>query len=197
MSSKTSFQEAIQLLPKSHCIGVILGNREDTSRLLAVFERNRTVAADSDHSAHPRNLVEGAALCACLSSLSQNMPNLQRLECSECDALHVLEGVRAFQPALQSNRTLRELILTFFFVDLEMMAFASLMLDALSGNTTMADALNIRYNGITSTGLPQITTLLELTRLNKIDLEHNGGIFSDEASTLALCPCPIKARVFF
>lgn len=75
------------------------------------------------------------------------MPQLQRLDCSYNNRNLRVEAVRAFQPALQENRTLREL-------DLSQCGFGDdvirLISDSLVGNTTM-EALNISDN--LSTGI--------------------------------------------
>jgi Ran GTPase-activating protein (RanGAP) involved in mRNA processing and transport len=94
----------------------------------------------------------------------QNMPQLQRLDCSE-SALRV-EGVRALQPSLQANRTLKELSLWGCEIGNEGI---SVLADSLAGNTTI-DILKIGYNEITSNVLDDITRLLESTHLCKVDL---------------------------
>jgi hypothetical protein len=66
---------------------------EETSQLLAAFETNRTV---SNLTIRRICSLQGGALGACLCGLSQNMPQLLRLECSY-SILH-LDGVRALQP---------------------------------------------------------------------------------------------------
>jgi Leucine Rich repeat len=152
-----------------------LESREDALQLIGVFQTNRTV---TDLTIYRISILNGAVLGACLSSLTQNMTQLQRLECSSC-ALRA-EGVRAFRPALQANRTLRELILWSCNIRDEGIGIIA---DALAGNTTI-EILDIRGSGISSNGLPNIARLIETTRIKKIDLGHNGGIFNGVAATL-------------
>jgi hypothetical protein len=82
------------------------GSAEDAWHLFSAFHTNRTVA---EMYIGPIANLDGAAFGTCLAGLFQNMPQLQRLDCTDC-VLRV-EGVRAFQPALQVNKTLKELIL--------------------------------------------------------------------------------------
>jgi hypothetical protein len=89
----------------------------------------------------------------------QNMPQLNRLACVSGMLLGV-HGVRAFQSALQMNRTLREL--------------------SVAGNNVTMDALNISTYDITSACLVDITRLLELTRLQTINFGANRCIFNDD-----------------
>jgi hypothetical protein len=75
-------------------------NKQEATLLLAAFHTNRTVThVTIDDIAN----LEGGALGASLCGLVQNMPQLQRFDCRDC-VLRV-EGVRALQPALRSNRT--------------------------------------------------------------------------------------------
>ena len=90
------------------------------------------------------------------------MPQLRRLDSS---GLGVEEGLRALQLALQTNRTLQELSLWSCDIDDEGIR---ILVDALVGNTTM-DKLCVHLNRITSNGLPDITRLLESTRLQTIN----------------------------
>jgi Ran GTPase-activating protein (RanGAP) involved in mRNA processing and transport len=143
---------------------------QDASRLLLeAFHTNRTI---TDLTIRRIINLEGAALGYSLSSLMQNMPQLQRLDC----------GVLAFQPTLQTNRTLRELSLWGCQIGDHGIR---ILADGLVGNTTI-EILNLGANRITSVGLDDITRLLESesTRIKKINLEYNRGIFNDEASTL-------------
>jgi hypothetical protein len=78
------------------------GTSENALQLLAAFQTNTTVI-DLEISHRIRNL-DGAALGNALSSWMQNIPQLQRLACTRC-CLRGVEVVRAFQPALQTNRT--------------------------------------------------------------------------------------------
>jgi hypothetical protein len=82
----------------------------------------------------------------------QNMPQLQRLDLYGNNHLG-MEGVRALQPALRVNRTLKRSTLA--WCSLGDVGFR-LVADALIGNTTMV-LLNARSNGITSAGLGDIS----------------------------------------
>jgi Leucine Rich repeat len=66
---------------------------------------------------------------------------------------------RAFQPGLQTNRTLKERHLTACELGDDGIR---LIADALVGNATM-DTLDISWNSITSAGLADITRILMLT----------------------------------
>jgi Leucine Rich repeat len=76
----------------------------------------------------------------------------------------VQKGVRAIQPGLQVNRTLRELDLSSCGIGDDGIR---LIADALVGNTTM-DSLHISYNPITSVALDDITRMIESTQLKTI-----------------------------
>jgi hypothetical protein len=149
------------------------GQAEDASQLLMAFQTNTTV---TDLEIRDIAILQDAAFGNCLCDLLQNAPQLQRLDCSLC-SLRV-EGIRAFQPALQANRTLKELDL--FACDIRDEGI-HLIADGLVGNTTM-ESLDIssNYNGITSVGLADITRLLVSTQLKRIDLGYNRGMFNDE-----------------
>jgi Leucine Rich repeat len=84
-----------------------------------------------------------------------------------------VEGVRAFQPALYWNRTLSELNLSFCLLGDEGI---HVLADALVGNTTM-QTLDIGHNFVTSSGLDDITLLLESTRLQNFDMQGNHAAF--------------------
>jgi hypothetical protein len=73
----------------------IFGGEEDASQLLSAFQTNRTVT-DFLAVGYVCNL-RGATLGNCLSTLMQNMPQLQRLDCVGFALL--VEGSRALQPA--------------------------------------------------------------------------------------------------
>jgi hypothetical protein len=103
------------------------------------------------------------------------MPQLQRLDCSDC-ALRV-EGIRALQPALRTNRTLRELNMSACRLG---DGGIHILADALVGNSTMY-VLNIRHNDISSNGIADITRLLVSMQLKTIDIGFTA--FDDEAST--------------
>jgi hypothetical protein len=140
---------------------------EDASILFAAFHRNITV---TDFCIKRIEALERAALGHCLARLMHNMAQLRRLECSHC----YLEaaGVRAFQPTLQSNRTLKELILK----DIRLLA------DALVGDDTL-EILDIGSNHFTSVGLDEITRVIESTRLQMINLRYNYDIFAGGNTT--------------
>jgi hypothetical protein len=129
----------------------------DFLELLAAFQTNRTV---SDLTINGTHNLRGAVLGACFSGLMQNMPQLQRLECSGLG----VEGVRAFQPALQANRTLKELDLSQCEIGDEAIR---LLANALTGNTTM-EVLNISFNYIASDGLDDITRIIESTQVKTL-----------------------------
>jgi Leucine Rich repeat len=151
------------------------GSAQETSRLLEAFHTNRTV---TDLTIKCLGNLERAALGNSLSNLMQNMPLLLRLDCSYNTNLQVT-GVRALLPALQANRTLRELDLSFcLFADEGIRILA----DALAGNTTM-EALKIDGNSITPIGLDDITRILESTQLKKITLWRNFGVFANAPAT--------------
>jgi Ran GTPase-activating protein (RanGAP) involved in mRNA processing and transport len=122
------------------------------------------------------NLQEGAALGSSLSRVLQSTA-LERLDCSR-SALRV-DGVRVFQPALRNNQTLKRFILSGCDIRDEGI---HLIADALVGNTTIK-ILNIMDNHISSSGLDDITRILESTRIQKVDFGYNTGMFLDETST--------------
>jgi Leucine Rich repeat len=151
------------------------GSAQETSRLLAAFHSNRTV---TDLTIKRLGNLSDAPLGYSLADLMQNMPQLQRLECSSCPLR--VEGVRALQPGLLSNRTLKELNLWNNDIRDE---GVRLIADALVENNTTIDILDISDNFITSAGLPHITRMLESTRLKTISFWFNQGIFSVEHIT--------------
>jgi Leucine Rich repeat len=156
------------------------GSQEEALQLLAAFETNTTVTDLTliDIANLGSGPLGGAAHGACLSNLMQNMTQLQLLQCS---GRHLgVEGVRAFQPGLRSNQSLRELSLARCGIGGD--DGIRIIADSLVGNTIM-NVLNISYNNITPTGLDDITRLLESTRIKKIALSGNAGIFRNEAST--------------
>jgi hypothetical protein len=102
----TFFARSDTTLTKATLKGCDFGNTEETAQLISSFQTNRTV---TDLTVHGIRYLRGVELGNSLSSLIQNMPQLQRLACS---GLCGVEGVRAFQPALQANLTLRELSLS-------------------------------------------------------------------------------------
>jgi Leucine Rich repeat len=149
---------------------------ENLSQLLSAFHTNRTIT-DLTICGCLSTEQEGAMLTPCISDLMQNMPHLQRLHCSY--SMLPLEGVRAFQPVLRANRTLKQLHLEHCYLGDE---GTRLFADALVGNTTM-DALNLRTNCITSAGLAEITRLLVSTQLKTIKMFNNIDIFKDQDAT--------------
>jgi Leucine Rich repeat len=160
------------------------GSEQEASQLIGAFRTNRTVTDLTIRSI--RNLGGGAALGNSLSSLMETMLQLQTLDvdCSGAvtdNGLVSGEGVRAFQPALQTIRTLKELRLSWCRFGDEGIR---LLADALAGNTTL-EKFDVEHNGITSRGLPDITRLLESTRLQKISVKGNGHIFNDVNTTLS------------
>ena len=82
------------------------GSQADASQVLAAFETNTSV---TDLTIERIGNLEGTTLGNSYSAILQNMAHLQRLHCY--DSRLRVEGVRAFQPALQMNRTLNELSL--------------------------------------------------------------------------------------
>jgi hypothetical protein len=157
-----------------HCCD--FGSRADTVQLLAVFHTNGTV---TDFTIQQISELPGSALGNSLSGLIQNMPQLQRLDLYGNNHLGV-EGVRALQPALRVNRTLKRLTLGWCLLGDD--GFR-LVADALVGNTTL-DLLNVRSDNITSAGLGDITRMIELTQLQTIDLFwNNEGIFNNQDAT--------------
>jgi Leucine Rich repeat len=121
--------------------------------------------------------LEGAALGACLSDLIRNI-HTQRLNCS-VSTLGV-DGARAFQPGLQVNRTLKQLILDHCELGNE---GAHVIADALVGNTTM-ELFDVTDYRITSKGLVNITRMIESTRLQTIDFAwRNYKVFDNEENS--------------
>jgi hypothetical protein len=142
------------------------GTAQAASQLLAAFHTNTTV---SDLTIAQIDNLKGAALGACLSGLLQNMTQLQRLDCY---GYHLrVEGVRAVQPGLQSNRTLKELTLDLYTNGNDGIR---LLADALAGNTTM-DALSIVSKYLSSNSLDDITRLIESTQLQTIHFDTDAS----------------------
>jgi Leucine Rich repeat len=151
------------------------GSQEDASQLLAAFHTNRTVTDLTIRQI--QNLEGGAVLGNSLSGLMQNMSQLQRLLL--IDGNLGVEGVRAFQPALQANRTLKELDLSYCQLGDDGL---HLLADALVGNAIM-EFLNIIYIRITCVGLDNVTRMIESTQLKTIGFGINAGIFNDRDAT--------------
>jgi hypothetical protein len=120
------------------------GSHEGASKLLAAFQNNRTVV---DLAICRIKNFEGAALGMSLYHILQDVPQLQRLNCTE--RFLGVDGVRAFQPGLQADRTLKQLILSACGLKDEEIR---LIADALVGNTTM-ELLDVTHNRLTSNGL--------------------------------------------
>jgi hypothetical protein len=100
----TFFSRSDTTLTKVTLSSCDFGTAQDSSQLLAAFESNRTVT-DLTLSNGIRNL-EGAALGASLSSLMQNMPQLQRLEYASPRSALRVEGRNpcyAAWPAIESD----------------------------------------------------------------------------------------------
>jgi Leucine Rich repeat len=171
------FSRGDTTLTKVEMYGCDFGTAQDAAQLLAAFQTNATV---TDLTIRRIENLEEATLGNSLSGLMRaNVIALQlhRLDCT-CSSLRAA-GVRAFQPSLQTNRTMRELVL--YGCQLGNGGIRSIA-DALVGNTTM-DVLNIGGNTITFIGLPDVTRILESTRLKTIKLDNNEGVFDNKAST--------------
>jgi hypothetical protein len=151
------------------------GNTEDASQLLTAFQTNRTV---TDLTIDSIRNVGGAALGTCLSALLQNMPQLQRLDCKR--GCLRMEGVCAFQRALQTNRTLKQLYFSHCFLGDE---GARLIANALVGNTTMELLDMGGENYITSAALDNITHMIESTQLKTLGFAKGSGVFNDADAT--------------
>jgi hypothetical protein len=87
--------------------------------------------------------LERAALGACLSGLLLNMPLLNRLDYARSVLRVGVDGVRAMQPGLQSNRTLKKKTASWWLSRIGD-AVASLLADSLAGNTNI-EVLDISY----------------------------------------------------
>jgi Leucine Rich repeat len=120
--------------------------------------------------------LEGAELGASLSSLMQNMPQLHRLDCVSCVLRE--EGVRALQPALQANRTLKDLSFSWCGIQ---DGGVRLIADALVGNATM-DTLDIGSSHVTSNCLDDFSRMPQSTRLKTINFWRN-IVFNDTDAT--------------
>jgi Ran GTPase-activating protein (RanGAP) involved in mRNA processing and transport len=108
------------------------------------------------------------------------MSQLQSLACFGNDL--GVDGIRAMQPGLQSNPTLKELHLGRYTLEDD---GTRLLVDALVGNTIM-ELLNISASGITSNDLDDITRMIaSMTRVQTIKLHYNSGIFSTTTITKA------------
>jgi Leucine Rich repeat len=126
-----------------------------------------------------RNLEGAAAFGACLSGLVHYMPKLRRLNLSFCNLSS--DGVRAFHPVLQTNRTLKVLDLSHCQLGDDGIR---LLADALVGNTTM-EVLNIHWSAITPVGLGDIMRVLQSTDVKTLPFFAGNlfFLFNDEAAT--------------
>jgi hypothetical protein len=148
------------------------GTAQEASLLLAAFRTNRTV---TDLCIKGIDKLRGAAFGNSLSGLLQNMSQLERLDSAFCD----WDGLtlRALLPGLRSNRTLKQLTLTGWWLRDEGMRLCA---DALVGNTTM-EVMGFRYNYLTSNGLDDIMRMIEsMPRLHTITIEEdNNSVFNN------------------
>lgn len=151
----------------------IFGNVQEASQLFAAFRTNRTVTGLT--ISYIRDLSR-VSLGVCLSGLLQNNTTLRRLECPGSLSP---ASLRALQPSLRVNRSLKELNLSDCHLGDEEIR---LVVDALDGNVVF-DSLDISVNDMTFIGLGDITRLLESTRLAKIDLGNNQEPFDDDNTT--------------
>jgi hypothetical protein len=163
-----------------------VGSQQDASQLIAAFATNRTI---TDLSTNRIGYLRDAVLGNTLSDLVQSIPQLQRLGC--CGCLLLATGVRAFQPGLRVNRTLKELILSDCEIPDEGI---HLLAEAMVGNTTM-DIVAIDCNYITSAGLDDITRMIESTRLKTLLFDYNnmGNCTDGEILHFLTILCPFVA----
>jgi hypothetical protein len=154
------------------------GTVDEALQLLASFQTNPTVVDLEIVGLMPH--LDNAALGACLSNPDW-VGSFQRLELTDCSL--VPNGVRVFQPVLQANRTLKELILDNCDIGDEEIR---LIADALFGNTTM-DALCVSDSYITDVGLADgIVRIIDTTRLKTFDFATRNHIFDEVASNKRL-----------
>jgi Leucine Rich repeat len=147
-----------------------------SQQLLSSFQTNRIIT--DLEIRHGVATLDGGALGNSLSGLLLNMPQLQRLNC--WGNRLGLEGVRTFQPALQANRTLKELDLSHCRLGDDGI---HVIADALVGNTTM-ERLYISENNITSAGLMgDITRLIESTRIQTMEIFFGNNVLENEDAT--------------
>jgi Ran GTPase-activating protein (RanGAP) involved in mRNA processing and transport len=157
-----------------------VGSQEDASQLLVAFHTNRTV---TDLTIQKIRNLDGAALGAAFAGLLRNMPHLQRLSVwpFSASASWTIGGVCSFQPGLGSDRSLK--ILNLYDSQLGHEGF-HLIADALVGNTTMIEILNVAGNDLISNSLDDITRMLESSsQLQAISVRRNEGVFDDDAAT--------------
>jgi hypothetical protein len=105
------------------------------------------------------------------------MTQLQRLDCS--GNLFGVDEVRAFQPGLQANRTLRELNLSSCSIRTEIFR---LIVDALVCNAIIK-VLNFTRNDISYPGLADVVRLFESTQITRIAFCWNYSVFSNDDAT--------------
>jgi Ran GTPase-activating protein (RanGAP) involved in mRNA processing and transport len=165
------------------------GTAQEESQLYAAFHTNRTVT-DLEVSNGLLRFAAHAVPGAYLPGWMQNIPQLRRLWCT--NQLLTTDVVRAFQPALQANRNLRELNLRHGSIRDDCIR---LLADALVGNPII-EILDILANAITCVGLDDITRLIMSTHIKSINMLGNPAVFLDDAATRRFCSCRIKPRVF-
>jgi hypothetical protein len=150
----------------------IFGSPKDAERLLAAFHTNRTIA---DLSICRIFNLEGFALGNTIFALMRNMPRLQGLTVAGM----TVEAIRAFQPALRTNRTLKRLGLVLVGIN-SLDEGVRLLADALVGNTTM-ESLDILLYRVSFNALDDITRMIESTRLQTIIFKCHDDVFDNDA----------------
>ena len=160
---------------------ILAGRNRDDFQLLEAFDANRTVTDLVIAFGFQNIPLEGAAMGKITFRFDHaKHGTVAKAGTSTATALGV-KGVRAFQPALRANRTLKQMDLpSCCGLDNECI---HLLADALASNTTM-DALNVKKNDITSVCFDDITRLLESTQLKTINVWNYSGIFNDQSATL-------------
>jgi Leucine Rich repeat len=164
-------QTTLIAIRMEHCD---FGSIHENLQLFAAMQRNRFVI-DLNLNIDARRITDlrDAVLGNCISGFLLNMPQLQRLGLAK--TWLNAETVRAFQPALRSNRYLK--ILDLSCCDLHDEGLC-LVTDALVGNSTV-DVLDIDVNEITPNGLTDITRLVKFTQLKSIRTAGNDDFFAD------------------
>lgn len=151
------------------------GNAQEASRLVTAFQSNRTVV---DLEIKEIQYVDGPVLGTCLSSIVQNNV-IQRLKCSLCITSDS-QILPAMQHGLSANTSLKELDLSnCFFGDEGMRLLADALVGNNNNNTTI-ETLKVGNNLIKSTGLADITRILESTQIKTIDFGNNHRVFYDD-----------------
>jgi hypothetical protein len=149
-------------LKLTHCSFCMGG---EAFRLIAALHSNRSI---TNLVIYPE-VADGNFICDVL----QNMPQLQRLQLYQLTT----ESLRLLQASssLRTHLHLKELNLCYSsYRDDDL----SLLVDALVGNTTM-DVLDLSRNYLTSNCIVDILRLAKLTRLKKIAVQGNRGLFDD------------------